>query len=283
MEHVPTGVIVGEFEDRAFTLAQHHGVGQFVAFEICSGAVEAKEISVHVERVQKVELRHVAEVDAYQLPLLDLDGVPLVVEGHRVYRIDFIVPVEVRVEPVHQHHHFVGFGSSLRRIYDKRTVQTFVHMPLQGDGMAVIEVEPHGRRVELVDKALSRLDYFENAVHVCSVDTVEVDRVWVTSPVGEIHLQPITFGATDARSGNRPVVGPCSEVYSRRNLDLAIQGSDFVLPLNLSVGERRYVAVVEMFQEGGRIESRRIHIALGSGEPGVVRPPSLAARGLVVS
>ena len=70
--------------------------------------------------------------------------------GYSVYGVDLVVAVEIGIEAVHQHHHFVGFGPSLRRIHDERTVQTFVDVALQGEGVAMIEVEPHRRCVELV-------------------------------------------------------------------------------------------------------------------------------------
>ena len=105
----------------------------------------------------------------------------------------------------------------------------------------MIEVEPHWSCVELVSEALSRLDHFEYAVHSCGVDTVEVHRVRVTSRVGEVHLQPVTFSTSEGRSRDGPVVRPRGEVDARRDLDFTIHRGDLVFPLNLAVRERRYV------------------------------------------
>ena len=109
-----------------------------------------------------------------------------------------------------------------------------------------------------------------------------MDRVRVTPRVGEVHLQPIRFGAADRRSRDRPVVGPRSEVYARRDLDFPIHRGDLVFPLNLAVRERRYAAVVESPEECGGIETVRIHVTAGSRESWVVCTAGPAELRLVV-
>ncbi|MEJ7716578.1 MAG: hypothetical protein WKF31_00910 [Thermoleophilaceae bacterium] len=137
-----------------------------------------------VERVDRVVLEHVHEVDPHELPAPDLDRLVLVVKGDGVDGVDLIaLGVEVGVEAVHHHHHLVGVLAPVLRVDDEGAVEAPGDVLGEGADMAVVEVEPERVALELVDRALPGRDHpvalFADAVHGRRVKPVEVHGVGV--------------------------------------------------------------------------------------------------------
>ena len=65
--------------------------------------VVVEEVGVQVERVDRVELGHVDQVDAHRPRLVDADRLLRVGMGDGVDGVDLVLAVEVGVEGVHHH------------------------------------------------------------------------------------------------------------------------------------------------------------------------------------
>src|SRR5687767_12101860 len=96
---------------------------------------------------------------------------------------------------------------------------------LDGHGMAVVQVQTKGLRVEFVDVATTRAHRFERPIHVRWVHTMEVDAVSMTAAVDKPHSDPVPFSAADGRAGHLTVIGPCRVEHSGSNLYLAVFGN----------------------------------------------------------
>jgi hypothetical protein len=129
-----------------------------------------------------------------------------------------------------------------------------VDVPLDGDRVAVVEVETERLGVELVDIAPTGMHRFEGAVHAGGVNPVEVDAVRVAAAVREAHPDPIALGASDGGPRNLSVVGPRRIEHAGRHFDLMVFGDQLVLPQPLTRGETRDLTAVEMSEEGTGIE-----------------------------
>ena len=130
--------------------------------------------------------------------------------------------------------------------------------------MAVIEVQPPGLRLKLVDELAARFHDLEHAIHVGRVDPVEVDGVWVGAPVKEPHAQHIAGGHPQRRSRNLPVIGPGREEHARRDLDFLVHGNDVELAQRAAIRQRRNAAVVKGLKEDHRVELGGVHRADGA-------------------
>ena len=117
--------------------------------------------------------------------------------GDGVRRIDFVLAVEIGVEGVHHHDHFLPLAIFRRAqqaragdigmlgmaggvgIDDEGAVHALVQVPLQRQRVAVVEVAAERLGVELVDEFLARIDHAgsRNAVHAGGMDAVEMHRV----------------------------------------------------------------------------------------------------------
>ena len=131
-------------------------------------------------------------------------------KGNRVDGVEFVFIVEVGVEPVHHHDHFLPArvlgraekprGSLVARfgmargigIDDESAVESLVDVPLQRQGMAVIEMAAEGLRFELVDELAAGIDNAgtRHAVHARRMDAVEVHRMGMRAAVDEPDSQP---------------------------------------------------------------------------------------------
>src|SRR5215213_2784051 len=94
------------------------------------------------------------------------------------------------------------------RIHDEGTVQALVDVPLQRNGVAVVEVAAKGFGLELVDEFTARKNVTSSrdAVHPGGVDAMEVHRVWVRATVPEDDPDPLALDDPDGRAGDAPVV-----------------------------------------------------------------------------
>src|SRR4051794_33737827 len=120
--------------------------------------------------------------------------------------------------------------------------------------MAVVEVEPERRGVELVDGRVAGSDVAGadpgDAVHHVTVDAVEVDRVRVPRPVDEANPQSLALARPERRPRDAAVVGPGRVLDPRRDLDLAVLGDE--LPLAHPAPHR---PLVEVPQDRLRVEA----------------------------
>ena len=99
--------------------------------------------------------------------------------------------------------------ATLLRVDDERPVEALGDVLGQGPHMAVVEVQPGGQGVELVDGPAARPDLAgadpRDAVHLGGVDAVEVDRVRVPGGVDERDPQPLALAARSVGPGMRPL------------------------------------------------------------------------------
>ena len=111
-----------------------------------------------------------------------------------------------------------------------------------GRDVAVVEVQPGGQRVELVDGAPAGRDLARaeagHAVHLGRVDAVEVDRVRVRGAVDERDPQPLALARAQRRAGDAAVVGPGREADAGRDLDLLVLGDQRPLAQHAAARER---------------------------------------------
>jgi hypothetical protein len=157
-----------------------------------------------------------------------------VVEGDRVDGVDLVaLGVEVRVEAVHHHHELVGLLAALLGIDDERAVHAARDVLGQRPDVAVVQVHAERLGVELVHRALSRLDQavadLGHPVHRRRVDAVEVHRVRMLGPVDEADAQQLPLARPQRRARHAAVEGPRRVRDPRGDLDLLVGGDD--LPL----------------------------------------------------
>src|ERR687898_2788324 len=258
VEHEPPGEVVAKLHDPPFSLGEHLRVGELRGLTLGARRVVVKEVGVRVEAVYEVERQYVDHIGADQLPLFYLYGVLLVVEGHRVYGVDLILGVEVGVEAVHDHDHLVGLFAPLLGVYDERPVEPLLYVLPQRRGVAVVEVHSEGLGAELVGELLTRAHELEDAVHVCWVEAVEVDRVRVLTVVLEHHPQPVPLGGPQGRPRYLPVVGPSRVHHPRGDLDLHLFGRKLVLPDGASA-LLAFLSPIEIPQKLGWVELGGVH------------------------
>ena len=165
---------------------------------------------------------------------------------HRVDGVDLVLAVEVGVEGIHHHDEFLplpvlgraeeagaghlGLLGMTRRIGidDEGAVHALVDVPLQRQGMAVIEVASEGEGVELVGEFLAGSDFAgaRDAVHAGRVDAVEMDGVAVRAVVLEDDANAVALGDAQAWARHPAIVGPGREEDARRDLDLLVLADD---------------------------------------------------------
>ncbi len=109
-------------------------------------------------------------------------------------------------------------------IDDEGAVHPLVDMPLQRQGMAVIEMAAERKGVELVREFLAGADLAGagNSVHPGRMDAVEMDGMAVRAVVPEDDANPIALRDPQARAGHPAVIGPGREEDPRRDLDLLV-------------------------------------------------------------
>jgi hypothetical protein len=254
VEHEWTGVLVGELEHCALALTEGHDVGPLEALQIGPGAIQPEEIAVEVERVQQVKLGHVDQVHPNQLVLGHLNGIFLIVEGDGIDRVDLVLTIEIGVEAVHHHDHLAGRRPARFRVDDERPVQALVNVPLDGNGVAVIQMQPERLGVELIHEALAPAYRLEGPVHARGVDPMEMDAVGVAPLIDEPHPNPVALGAANGGPGYLSIVGPCRIEDPGGNLDLTVFRHQLILAQHLPRGEPGHLAGIEVGEKGVGIE-----------------------------
>src|SRR5215204_1258504 len=234
VKHERTGMLIGELEDGPLTLAEGYNVGPFKMLQIRACAIKPEEVAVEVKGVEQVELRHIDQVDAYQLPLLQVYRMLLVVECDGVDGIDLVFTVEVGIEAVHHHHQLLCRRAIRPWVDDERSVESFVNVALNRNRVAVIEMQPKGFGIEIIGVASARLHRLEGSVHVRRMDAVKMNAVRMAALVGEMHADTVALGAPDSWSGHLTVVSPGRIEDARGHFDLSIFRHQLVFPEHLS-------------------------------------------------
>ncbi len=259
MEHEAARRREAPLEDPALALAEHHGVGQLRRLQRRPGRDVVEEVAVEVERVDQVVLEHVDEVDPHELVALHGDRLVHVGEADRVDGVDLVGAVEVRVEPVHDHHHLVRLLPALLGVDQEGAVEPLGDVLGERAHVAVVEVQPVRHRVELVDRAPAGRDLARpeprHAVHLGRVDAVEVDRVRVAGGVDEGDAQPLALAGAQRGAGDAAVVGPGREADAGRDLDLLVLRHERPLAHHAAAREGPRDAPVEVAQQLVRVEA----------------------------
>jgi hypothetical protein len=237
---------------------------------------------VEVQRVDRIELGQVREVDPNRLRPADADRVLRVVEGGAVDAVEVVLAVAVGVEAGEDHHELLRRRPRLGRVDDERAVQPLGDVLLQRRRVAVVEVHPVGARRELVRERPARLDDLEDAVHVRRMDAVEVNRVRVRAAVCERDAQPVALRRADHRPRDGAIVRPGREEDSLGDLDLPVDRGERVLAHAAGpVRERRRRTKerVEVVGSAGRRDVASDHRRVRRGAHRV-RAGRLCGRGL---
>ena len=206
-------------------------VGEVARLEPRAGRVVVEEVGVDVERVEEVELERVHEVDPHELAALDPDRLVHVGERDRVDRVDLVRAVEVGVEPVHDHHELVGLRAAVLRVDDERAVEALGDVLGQRRRVAVVEVEPERRGVELVGGRLARARCCRRR---CP-GTPSLRSRWMpwkcivcgcVEPFVKWIRSRSPSRARSVGPGHAAVVGPGRVLHAGRHLDLPVLGDD---------------------------------------------------------
>ena len=203
MKHVATllEALERKLEDSSLRLALHDGVNRFQRRRKRGAVVVVvEEISVQVKRVDRVEFGNVDQINSLKLIASDWNRFIHVGKRDGVSGIDLVVPVEIRIEAIHNHHHLVhifvfrvlrvassSYASLVPsiatwvRIDDEGAVETFVNVAFQRDGVAVVEVAAHRKGIKFIDRAFAWVDHPvpcpRHTVLRSSVNSVEVNSV----------------------------------------------------------------------------------------------------------
>ncbi len=155
-------------------------------------------------------------------------------------------------------------GRSVLRVDDEHTVEPFVHVTLQGHGVAMKEVQAERLGVELIGERVARhhLLVLKGAIHFRRVPAVEVNRVRMRPLVDEGDAHVVPFSGADRRRRHLAVGGPRREEHSGRDLELAIDGKELVLAKPRAVGAKGFLVVAIAFGLGqvGEIPAAQIRI-----------------------
>ena len=210
---------------------------------------------------------------------------------HRVDGVDLVLAVEVGVEGVHHHDELLplagsracrGGASGRRRLLgmprrvgidDEGAVHALVDVPLQRQGVAVVEVAAEREGVELVDELLAGADLAgaRHAVHAGRVDAVEVHGVRVRAVVAEDDPHPLALGDAQARARHPAVVGPGREEEPGRDLDLLVLADDLERAQRAAIRQRRDRAGVPVGEERCGVEAVAGVVDLADGDHVAVR------------
>lgn len=230
---------------------------------------------MQVQRVDRVELGHVHQIDAHRPRLVDADRRVHVGLAHGVDRVNLVCSVEVGVEGVHHHRQFLPssiLGAAERArgchgrilgvpggigVNHEQAIHALVNVPLQRQGVAMIEVASERLGVELVDELFAGTNQTgtRNAVHSRRMDAVEVHRMRVRSIVAEDDPQPLAFLRPQCRSGHAVIEGPGRKEDAGRDLDLPVDGSDFEGAQRSAIGQKIGQARFPLRQHGCRVEA----------------------------
>ena len=205
-------------------------------------------------------------------------------ESDRIDGVDLVLAIEVGVERIHHHDEFLpvlrlGIVGVTRAgslpvslgigVDDECAVQALVDVSLEWNGMAVVEVTAVGIGIELIGKALARLDHTASdpgyPIHESGVNTVEVDGVRMCPGVGEVDPNSVALSAAERRSWNLAIVGPGREEDAWGDLDLLVGGDDLVLAKRPAIRLPAHVPVVECGEEGRGIEAHGNRVDLANG------------------
>ena len=131
---------------------------------------------MQVQRIDRIELGRVDEVDPDRPRALDQDRLLPISEGDRVDGIEFVLFVEIGVEPVHHHDEFLParmLGRAVApaqssvsmlwmpvgvRVDDQRAIEALMDVAFQRHGVAVVQVTAERPGVDLVREGLAGFD-----------------------------------------------------------------------------------------------------------------------------
>ncbi len=106
-----------------------------------------------MERIDQVKLQNIDQVNAHGFVYFELDGVDLIVKGDTVDSVKIVFIVEINIQAVHYHDHFViNRWAATFGINDKSTIQTFSNVPGQREDMTVIEMDAEGFSIKFIDE-----------------------------------------------------------------------------------------------------------------------------------
>src|SRR6266508_1244438 len=195
---------------------------------------------MQMERVDEVEFQNIDEIDTNLFTDSDLDGMILIMKGNSIDRIEIICVIEVYINAVHHHDQFlIHRRTPFFRIYDEHPIESLRNMACQRENMTMIEVETKRLCIKLVDKIASRFDESARtraryAVHFTGMEAMKVHRVRMITSVAEVDSNMVAFRGSKGRTGNSAVICPRRKLDPRNNLDIFIEGNDFVLTQGLS-------------------------------------------------
>jgi hypothetical protein len=260
VEHEVAGVWEAHLEHGPLGLALDDRVGELDRRQRRPSREVVEEVPVDVERVDRVVLEDVHEVDPDRPVALDRDRLVDVVERDRVDRVDLVaLGVEVRVEAVHHHHQLVGLGTPALRIDDEGAVQAAGDVLRERAGVAVVEMEPERLGVELVNGVAAGLDQAGaeagDPVHRRRMQPVEVDRVRVLGAVDEADPEQLALVRAERRPWDAVVVCPSGVLDAGGDLDLLVTGKQGPFAKDPAARETGRLAVVEVAQHLGRVEA----------------------------
>ena len=156
MKHELPGFPVRELDHVPLRLTHGDRVGELIGLERRSSPVEVKEIGVKVDRIQRIEFGDVYHVRPLELVGRYLNWLIEVMKGDGVDGVNLILAIEVRIECVHHHYHFVRLGPAILGINDECSVQPAMDVLGQRERVTVVEMCSEGLGDEVVDEFLTR-------------------------------------------------------------------------------------------------------------------------------
>ena len=219
VEQELAGELVSELDDPAVGDPQVHDVGQVGRVQRRAQREPLEHVGVEVERVDRVELGHVDQVDAHQLADLQRDRVVVVVARQPVDGVELVGLVVVGVEAVEHHGQLFGRGPRLRRVDDHHSVEPAGHVLVERLDVAVVGVHAEGLGGEGVGAGAAHRDDLEDAVLVAGMDAVEVDGVRVPALVDQGDVDRVALGHPEHRARDGAVVGPAVPLHALGDVD----------------------------------------------------------------
>ena len=119
-------------QNAALPLAHHHRVDGFQGWLQGRPVIEEIEkIAMQVERIDRVEFGYIGEVDPHRAIAIDLDRPVHVGERDRIGGVEFVLVIEVGVEPVHDDYEFLPSPVFVGRVQTIERGVPFLRMPFR--------------------------------------------------------------------------------------------------------------------------------------------------------